>query len=95
MTATIRLMQATLPALMVLLSRLPDDLPAPEMVVEDDGAISLDWYGEPANKRCVSVHVSPSQGMGYSWLIDEDLQHGAQHVSANLDHIVAAIRQLR
>ena len=57
-----------------LLRMLPDTLPLPEVGIDPDGAISLDWM--PTRFRMFSISVSDSDSLAYAWLHGTDRGHG-------------------
>lgn len=57
-----------------VISALPDMLPLPEIGIDPDGAISLDWM--PTRFRMFSISVSDSERLAYAWLNGTDRGHG-------------------
>jgi hypothetical protein len=57
----------------VFLRSLPDDLPLPELSVEPDGAVSLDWL--PTRTRSFSVSIGESDRIAYAWIDGTDRGH--------------------
>ncbi|EQD37450.1 hypothetical protein B1B_16165, partial [mine drainage metagenome] len=57
-----------------LLRVLPDDFPLPEIGVDPDGAIALDWM--PSRTRMLSVSIAGSDRLAYAWMNGSDRGHG-------------------
>lgn len=57
----------------IFLRSLPDDVPLPELSVEPDGAVSLDWL--PTRTRSFSVSIGESDRMAYAWVDGTDRGH--------------------
>ena len=57
-----------------MMRALPDVLPLPEIGIDPDGAISLDWM--PTRLRMFSISVSDSEHLAYAWLNGTDRGHG-------------------
>lgn len=57
-----------------LLSALPPKFPRPQIVVESDGEIGLDWDHGP--RRFLSVSVGDSAMLGYAALVGPEPTHG-------------------
>lgn len=53
---------------------LPASLPLPEVAIDPDGAISLDWM--PSRTRVFSVSVDDSGRLAYAWMNGSDRGHG-------------------
>ena len=53
---------------------LPDVLPLPEIGIDPDGAISMDWM--PTRLRMFSISASDSDRLAYAWLNGTDCGHG-------------------
>ena len=53
---------------------LPNVLPFPDIAIDPDGAISLDWM--PTRLRMFSISVSDSDRLAYAWLNGADRGHG-------------------
>ena len=62
----------------VILRRLPDSLPLPEVSIEPDGSVALDWL--PNTLRAFSVSVGPSDRVAYAWFAGTDRGHGVTRV---------------
>lgn len=62
------------PLAVQLIRCLPAALPTPEVSVEDDGNIDLDWMG--SQKRAVSVSLCTSGRLAYAWTNDVSNGHG-------------------
>lgn len=58
-----------------LIRTLPRDLPSPEVAIDPDGAISLDWI--PSRTRAFSISVGDSDRLAYAWMNGSDRGHGA------------------
>ena len=52
---------------------------SPEIGVEPDGAISLEWYRSPS--RIVSISINPGGGVYYAAIIGAKRRHGIDPVS--------------
>lgn len=59
---------------MRLIRSLPNDVPIPEVAVDPDGEISLNWM--PARARVFSISVGDSDRMAYALLDGSDRAHG-------------------
>jgi hypothetical protein len=59
---------------LALMRSLPSDLPLPEIVVEDDGEIGLDWEEGP--RRVLSVSVGDSPMLRYAAFVGVEPLHG-------------------
>ena len=57
-----------------LVRAIPQDLPAPSISPEPDGAIGLDWYATPS--RVCSVGCCPDGTFNYAALLDDDTATG-------------------
>lgn len=73
------------PVNMVALSRarafirsLPERYPLPELSVEPDGAVSLDWM--PSSNRTLSVSLSESGRIPYAWVDGTDCGHAVARI---------------
>ncbi len=53
---------------------LPANLPLPEVAIDPDGAISLDWI--LSRTRVFSVSVDDSGRLAYAWMSGSDRGHG-------------------
>jgi len=60
-----------------LVRALPAGFPMPDVAVDPDGAISLDWT--QSRRRTFSVSVEPSGRLAYAWLDGSDRGHGVAH----------------
>ncbi len=58
-----------------LVRALAPGLPLPEVAIDPDGAISLDWM--PSRTRAFSISVSDSDRLAYAWMNGSDRGHGA------------------
>ncbi len=56
------------------LRALPNRIPLPELAVEPDGSISLDWIR--SRNRLFSVSVGRRSRLAYAWLDGADTGHG-------------------
>jgi hypothetical protein len=73
---------------------LPGDLPVPELAVEPDGAISLDWI---VSRNCMlSISAGPTDRLSYAWVDGADHGHAVAHFDGERipARIVAGIRAL-
>lgn len=57
-----------------VLRALPSHLPLPDLAVEPDGSISLDWIH--SRKRLFSVSVGRGSRLAFAWLDGADTGHG-------------------
>jgi hypothetical protein len=57
----------------IFLCSVPDDVPLPELAVEPDGTVSLDWL--PTHTRSFSVSIGDSDRMAYAWVDRTDRGH--------------------
>ncbi|SCC94913.1 conserved hypothetical protein [Thiomonas sp. X19] len=62
------------------LRALPTALPLPEIGIDPDGAISLDWM--PTRSRMFSISVSDSDRLAYAWLNGTERGHGVVRLVA-------------
>ena len=69
--------------------RLPEDLPLPEISVEPDGEISLDW--SPTPTQTFSVSIGTADRMACAWV--NGAEHGHVVVSSNNGEIPSRILQ--
>lgn len=53
---------------------LPHSLPLPQVAIDPDGAISLDWM--PSRTRAFSISVDESGRLAYAWIKGSDRGHG-------------------
>lgn len=70
----VRVTPATFSRTLGLLQVLPAHLPPPEIVVESEHEIGLDW--DESYRRVLTVTVDATSRVGFSSLIGEDLQQG-------------------
>lgn len=54
---------------------LPHRLPLPQVAIDPDGAISLDWV--TSRTRAFSISVDDSGRLAYAWMNGSDRGHGA------------------
>ena len=71
------------PMLQTLLDLLAYDLPCPEIMLEEDGDICLEWE-EPAWKSLISINPTG----GVNWAVTEPREHGS-----NLDRLKAILHE--
>lgn len=57
-----------------LVRSLPNDVPIPDVAVDPDGEIALDWM--PSRTRMFSISVGDSDRLAYAWLDGSDRAHG-------------------
>ena len=57
-----------------LMRALPLDVPSPDIVVDDDGDIDLDWDTAPDRTICLSVYESGE--IGFAYLIGRASSYG-------------------
>lgn len=65
-----------------LVRALTAGLPLPEVAIDPDGAISLDWM--PSRTRAFSISVSDSDRLAYAWINGSDRGHGAVRFADSL-----------
>lgn len=66
---------------------LPSDVPVPEIVVDDDGEIMLEWDKGP---RCVfSVSIGRDGTLSFAGLFGYDKVHGTEHLGDSLPAIIS------
>ena len=53
---------------------LPHSLPLPQIAIDPDGAISLDW--NPSRTRAFSISVDDSGRLAFAWMNGSDRGHG-------------------
>jgi hypothetical protein len=53
---------------------LPHSLPLPQVAIDPDGAISLDWM--PSRTRAFSISVDDSGRLAFAWMNGSDRGHG-------------------
>ena len=69
--------------------RLPEDLPLPEISVEPDGEIALDW--SPTPTQTFSVSIGPADRMACAWV--NGTEHGHAVAYSNNGDIPSRILQ--
>ncbi len=69
--------------------RLPEDLPLPEISVEPDGEIALDW--SPTPTQTFSVSIGTANRMAYAWV--NGTEHGHAVAYSNNGEIPSRILQ--
>ena len=69
--------------------KLPEDLPLPEISVEPDGEIALDW--SPTPTQTFSVSIGTADRMTCAWV--NGTEHGHVVVSSNNGEIPSRILQ--
>ncbi len=57
-----------------LIRMLPFDISIPEIGVDPDGSIALDWA--PTRTRMFSISISESDRLAYAWLLGSDHGNG-------------------
>jgi hypothetical protein len=57
-----------------LVKSLPGDIPVPDVAIDPDGAISLDWVG--SRVRVFSMSVGDSDRVAYAWINSSDRGSG-------------------
>ena len=62
-----------------LVRGLPASLPLPDVSIDPDGAISLDWM--PSRTRLFSISVDDSDRLAYAWVNGSDRGHGVVRLS--------------
>lgn len=61
---------------------LPDGIALPEIAVEPDGSISLDWI--QSRKQLFSLSVGNSNRLAYAWLDGTNSGHGVDRFDGNI-----------
>lgn len=74
---------------LAFLELLPADVPAPEVVIESEHEIGLDW--DESYRRVVTVTVDGTSRLGFSSLIGEDLQQGRLEFAEGAQQIPRAL----
>ncbi|MDX2066122.1 MAG: hypothetical protein SFX74_10295 [Fimbriimonadaceae bacterium] len=85
---------ATIRAATEFLYALPDDIPSPEIVVEDDGAMAFDWtFGR---RHAISVSVYANNRIGYAWINESFSGHAMASFKAGVvpDSVLQQIREI-
>ena len=76
-----------------LVRALPPDLPPPEVAIDPDGAISLDWI--PSRTRMFSISVGESDRLAYAWMNGSDRGHGVvRFTDSPLRSLMSQLREL-
>lgn len=60
---------------------LPSNVPIPDILVEDDGAIALDW--NMGRGRAISVSVYANGRLGYAWINGSSSGHAVISLSSS------------
>jgi len=69
-----------------LIQRLPSWAPNPEVSIDPDGEISLEW---DSGRRCVfSVSVGPNGSLSFAGLFGEAIRHGVQTFSGEIPTVL-------
>jgi hypothetical protein len=76
------------------LRALPDGLPLPDLAVDPDGSISLDWL--PSRHRLFSVSIGKSSRLAFAWLDGSDKGHAVARFDGRIvpPLILAGIRNI-
>jgi hypothetical protein len=62
-----------------LIASLPDGVSLPEIAIEPDGRVSLDWM--PANHRMLTMSVGSSDRLPYAWVDGTDRGHAVARLA--------------
>ena len=81
--------QSTVERCTRFIRRLPEELPLPEISVEPDGEIALDW--SPTLTQMFSVSIGTADRMACAWV--NGTEHGHVVVSSNNGEIPSRILQ--
>ena len=65
-----------------LVRALPASLPLPEVAIDPDGAISLDWL--PSRTRMFSVSADNSGRLAYAWMDGSDRGHAVARFEGSI-----------
>lgn len=57
-----------------LVRSLPNDAPTPDVAIDPDGEVALDWM--PSRTRMLSISVGDSDRLAYAWLDGSNRSHG-------------------
>ncbi|BDB15041.1 hypothetical protein [Acidithiobacillus ferrooxidans] len=74
-----------------LVQALPVSFPIPEVAIDPDGAISLDWVG--SRTRIFSISVGDSDRVAYAWINSSDRGNGVVRFAGSLPQVL--LSQLR
>lgn len=82
---------ATLVQAVIFLMTMPSDLPLPEISVDPDGEIALDWC---RGEDMLSLSLGASGRLSYAWNIEDEARHGTEVFDGVLaPSILGAIKQ--
>jgi hypothetical protein len=65
---------------------LPTSFPIPEVAVDPDGEVSLEWYRGP--DRVFSVSIGPGDSLSYAGLFGPNKAHGTERFTAAIPRVV-------
>ena len=75
------------------LEHLPTTFPSPEVSIDPDGEVSLEWYREP--RWVLSVSISRTGRLSYAALFGREKMHGTQYFESGIpQEILGMIRKL-
>ncbi len=66
----------------VFLRILPKTIPDPDIAIDPDGEVSLDWYYAP--RVTFSVSISPTGRLSYAGLYGENTTYGTESITKGL-----------
>jgi hypothetical protein len=72
-----------------LMSALPDDISAPDVVIEEDGEIAFDWQLDP--RHVLSVSIGAQGVIGYSALLGTESKYGVEHFEGKVPEVVRSL----
>jgi hypothetical protein len=72
-----------------ILAVLPSDVPLPEIVVESENEIGLDWHAD--NRHVLSLTLDSSSYVGYAALLGHESVHGRVPFSGSLPKTIAEL----
>lgn len=61
---------------------LPHKLPLPQVAIDPDGSISLDWM--PSRTRAFSISVDDSDRLAFAWMNGSDRGHGVVRIGHSI-----------
>jgi len=75
------------------LAHLPADFPFPEISLDNDGDIAIDWDYEP--RRIMSISVGKDGTLNFAWLVGYSKQHGIETFKNNIpESILTGIQRV-
>lgn len=65
-----------------LIQSLPSEIPVPDVAVDPDGEVSLDWV--PSRTRAFSISVGDSDRLAFAWMDGTDRAHGVFRFTSSM-----------